>query len=132
MGYVTLIGTIEEFIPIYLQSLGLTALLFGGCLTLIMLAQTVGGFLCQRIGMKDEGTLYLVAAVSCLALASVRFFGAVGSIVLLTIVFTIIGIIEIKLNARLNSAIEGQRATVLSLQSLLVNVAPIILSLAIP
>ena len=44
IGYITVIGVIEEYIPVYLQGLGQSALLFGLSLTLITAAQSIGGF----------------------------------------------------------------------------------------
>ena len=131
IGYVTVIGVIEEYIPVFLQSLNQTALVFGLSLTLIMAAQTVGGFASQWLRLRTEGAQYLFAGIGCLALGLVRFSTPEFSIVLLFLVFVIIGVLEIKLSASLNDAIRGERATVLSLQSLAVNAAAVVLSLGI-
>ena len=63
IGYVTVIGVIEEYIPVFLQSLNQTALVFGLSLTLIMGAQTIGGFASQWLGLKTEGAQYLFAGI---------------------------------------------------------------------
>jgi hypothetical protein len=44
---------------------------------------------------------------------------------------TVFGVLELKLSSSLNNAIRGERATVLSLQSLAVNAATVLLSLGI-
>ncbi len=131
IGYVTVIGVIEEYIPVFLQSLGQSALLFGLSLTLIMVAQTIGGFASQWLGLRTERAQYLFAGTSCIALGLVRFSSPGIYILLLFLVFVVIGVLEIKLSAALNDAIRGERATVLSLQSLAVNAAAVLLSLGI-
>jgi MFS family permease len=131
IGYVTVIGVIEEYIPVFLQALGQSALLFGLSLTLIMAAQTVGGFVSQWLGLRTERAQYLFAGIGCLALGFVRFSSPGFSIALLFLAFIVIGVLEIKLSATLNDTIRGERATVLSLQSLAVNAAAVLLSLGI-
>lgn len=131
IGYVTVIGVIEEYIPVFLQSLGQSALLFGLSLTLIMVAQTIGGFASQWLGLRTERAQYLFAGTGCITLGLVRLSGPGISILLLFLVFIVIGVLEIKLSASLNEAIRGERATVLSLQSLAVNAAAVVLSLGI-
>lgn len=131
IGYVTVIGVIEEYIPVYLQALGQSALLFGLSLTLIMAAQTIGGFASQWLDLRTERAQYLFAGTGCIALGLVRFSNPGISIVLLFLVFIVIGVLEIKLSASLNDVIRGERATVLSLQSLAVNAAAVVLSLGI-
>jgi MFS family permease len=131
IGYVTVIGVIEEYIPVFLQALGQSALLFGLSLTLIMAAQTVGGFVSQWLGLRTERAQYLFAGIGCLALGFVRFSSPGFSIALLFLAFIVIGVLEIKLSATLNDTIQGERATVLSLQSLAVNAAAVLLSLGI-
>jgi MFS family permease len=131
IGYVTVIGVIEEYLPVFLQTLGQSALLFGLGLASIMAAQSLGGFVSQWLGLKTERAQYLLAGASCLALALVRFSAPGFALALLFLVFGLIGILEIKLSVTLNDAISGERATVLSLQSLAVNAAAILLSLGI-
>jgi MFS family permease len=131
IGYVTVIGVIEEYIPVYLQALGQRPLLFGLSLTLIMAAQTIGGFASQWMDLRTEREQYLFAGTGCIALGLVRFSTPGLALVLLFFVFTVIGVLEVKLSASLNDAIRGERATVLSLQTLSVNAAAVLLSLGI-
>ncbi len=131
IGYLTVFGVIEEYIPVFLQSLDQSAMLFGLSLTLIMAAQTLGGFISQRLGLKTERAQYLFACLACIALGLIRFTARDVSIALLFLSFIVIGVLEIKLSSALNNAIRGERATVLSLQSLSVNAAAVLLSLGI-
>jgi MFS family permease len=131
IGYLTVFGVVEEYIPVYLQSLDQGAMLFGLSLTLIMAAQTIGGFVSQWLGLKSERAQYLFAGLACLALGLIPFSARSFSIPLLFLAFIVIGVLEIKLSSSLNDAIRGERATVLSLQSLSVNAAAVLLSLGI-
>jgi MFS family permease len=131
IGYLTVFGVIEEYVPVFIQSLDQSPMLFGLSLTLIMAAQTLGGFMSQRLRLKSERAQYLFAGLACLALGLIRFTARSVSVALLFLAFTVIGVLEIKLSSSLNEAIRGERATVLSLQSLSVNAAAVFLSLGI-
>jgi MFS family permease len=129
--YLTVFGVIEEYVPVFIQSLDQSPMLFGLSLTVIMAAQTIGSFVSQWLGLKSERAQYLFAGLACLALGLIHFSARIFSIPLLFLAFIVIGVLEIKLSSSLNNAIRGERATVLSLQSLSVNAAAVFLSLGI-
>lgn len=128
---VFLVGTVEEFLPVVFHSYRLSALLFGSCLALIMLAQTTGGFLSRKVRLGSETGLYGTGAVMCILTAVTVFFDGIAAVIPWVTIFILVGMLEIKVNALINNQCTGQRATVLSLHSLTGNLSAIILSLLV-
>jgi hypothetical protein len=100
--------------------------------SLLALAQTAGAGLAAVItaGRHMERFLYAGMAASGLFLGGVWLVPGAG-FVLLLLVFLVTGLMEVKLEAAAQSAITGQRATVLSFNSFAINFTAVFLAMGI-
>lgn len=130
--YLTVVGTIEEFLQLWLAERRVTGFAYGGMFSLLALAQTAGAGLAAVItaGRHMERFLYAGMAASGLLLGGVWLVPGAG-FVLMLLVFVLTGLMEVKLEAAAQSAIAGQRATVLSFNSFVMNFTAIFLAMGI-
>ncbi|MBN1780862.1 MFS transporter [bacterium] len=131
-----IIGTVEEFIQLYLDWLDFPLVLFGAGLVFIMVMQAFGNRVAYRFDKRkrsihDLDMLSLIAGI-CLLLSA--FFRSMWMIPVFACAFFIAGIVEVLIESRMqNEIVLEQRATMMSMMSLVMNlsVIPLILLLGL-
>jgi len=130
--YFAVIGTVEEFLQLWLAEQNIKGFFYGGMLTLIIFLQAGGAAAGSLfiLGRRKEAFLYGGMAISGLLLIAGGIF-PVLSLPGVAVVFFITGMMETKLESVTQEAIDGQRATLLSFNSLSMNLAGIFFALGI-
>jgi len=126
--YLSIIGSIEEFIQLWLTELNIKGFLFGGLLVIIMLSQMAGTWLCSVLIIKKRMELFLYAGMFlCGLLLIIGCCNDVFSITTMIFTFLITGIMETKLEAFAQEEITDQRSTIFSINSFVMNLTAIII-----
>ncbi len=130
--YLAIIGTIEEFLQLWLHEQNIKGVLYGGLLTLIMLSQMTGTGLSSLIIIKKKMELFLYSGMFiCGMMLILGYLYKDISILFMVSIFLITAIMETKLEAFAQEMIADQRATILSVNSFSMNMTGIVFSLII-
>lgn len=130
--YVAVIGSIEEYIQLWLVDLQFQGIMFGTLLVTIMLAQMMGTGLSSVITITKKLELLLYGGMLlCGILLICLKIHLYVALTAMHLIFCITGFMETKLEALTQAHIENQRSTILSTTSFLMNAAAILIAIGI-
>lgn len=126
-------GVLEEWDPVSLTSLGATPFLLGLWLSLRYGAESLGSLLAHRVD-RHLGTLRPLLLAAMLASLLLLVFGVFHSLFLLPVYglfYAVYAVLSVQAEAQIQHIIDGsRRATLLSVRSMLSNIAGIAMILA--
>jgi len=125
------IGTLDEYEQLYFNWVNLPIAFFGVLAVIVMGLQAVGNRFAYKFQryFKNENNIYLLAMLSGISLILAISYRSLFMLPFLTLVFLFSSISEVLVESRLQKQIKTeQRATILSINSLLLNLSAIILT----
>lgn len=130
--YLSIIGTIEEYLQLWLFESNVKGFFYGGALTMIMLSQMIGTGLSSFLIVRKRMEIFLYSGMLiCGLLLIIGYCNTYISMATILCIFLITGIMETKLEAFVQESIIGQRSTIFSINSFAMNITAIIISLII-
>lgn len=132
MLILTIIGVLEEYQQLYFNWIHIPIAFFGVASVLLILAQACGNRYAYKVSkvFNNRNTIYYIALLGGLSLFITPLVQSLIMMIFLIMVFFFHGLAEILLESRLQQLLKSdQRATVLSINSLLTNAIAIFLVL---